>query len=62
MNKEVTMRIINVFDAAIDGRYEDFINKLNGNINLINKYTGLNLLLLFWFLIQLSEIYTQIRI
>lgn len=38
------MRIINVFDAAIDGRYEDFISKLNGNINLINKYTGLNLL------------------
>lgn len=38
------MRIINVFDAAIEGNYQEFMRLYTGNVNVVNKYTRLNLL------------------
>lgn len=39
------MKIVNVFDAVKDGSYDEFIALYNGEINQINDYTKLNLLL-----------------
>lgn len=38
------MRIVNIFDAVRDGTYEEFINFYSGNIDLVNKFSGMNLL------------------
>lgn len=37
--------ITDIFDAIKDGNYEDFKNYYNGDVECIDKYTGLNLLL-----------------
>lgn len=39
------MKILTVFDAILDGTYEDFINFYDGNISEENQHTNLNLLL-----------------
>jgi ankyrin repeat protein len=39
------MKIVNVFDAITDGTYEDFIKYYDGNVNQVNPYTNLNLML-----------------
>lgn len=38
------MKIVDVFDAAAQGTYNEFIEKINGDINQINPQTKLNLL------------------
>ena len=38
------MKILNVFDAVMDGTFEDFKNYYDGEINKINEYTKLNML------------------
>ena len=38
------MKIINVFDAAIEGNFAEFQKLYTGDINIINEYTKLNLL------------------
>lgn len=38
------MRVVNVFDAVKDGTYEEFLHFYDGDVNQINKYSGLNLL------------------
>lgn len=38
------MKITNVFDAVRDGTYRDFIRFYDGNVDVIDKYSGLNLL------------------
>lgn len=40
------MRITNIFDAVREGTYDDVRKYYNGDINIINEYTGLNLLCL----------------
>lgn len=39
------MIIVNVFDAAKEGNFEEFKRLYNGDINQVNQYTELNLLL-----------------
>ena len=38
------MKILNVFDAVLEGKMEDFIKYYDGNIDQVNPYTKLNLL------------------
>ncbi|MDO5155747.1 MAG: hypothetical protein Q4D51_07260 [Eubacteriales bacterium] len=38
------MTITNIFDAAIEGSFEQFQEFYDGDIGAVNKYTGLNLL------------------
>ena len=38
------MRIVNVYDASSEGRYEEFNMLYDGNVNQINVHTKLNLL------------------
>jgi len=38
------LRITNIFDAVREGTYDDVKKFYNGNINIIDEYTGLNLL------------------
>lgn len=40
------MRITNIFDAVREGTYDDVKKFYNGDINIIDEYTGLNLLCL----------------
>jgi uncharacterized protein len=38
------LKITNIFDAARDGTYEEFIKLYNGNVNEVSQSLGLNLL------------------
>ena len=38
------MKIVNMFDAAIEGNFEEFQRLYNGNINEINEFSKFNLL------------------
>lgn len=38
------LKITNIFDAAREGTYEEFVKFYNGNVNIISENLGLNLL------------------
>ncbi|WKF84405.1 ankyrin repeat domain-containing protein [Lacticaseibacillus pantheris] len=39
------MKILTVFDAASEGTFQDFQELFNGDVNEVNKYTGLSVLM-----------------
>ena len=44
MNKRGYMKILNIFDAAKEGNFNEFKRLYSGNVNEINKYSQFNLL------------------